>query len=218
MSEEASRMWIDFSLSVEADLRDGGRFEHIKDWAGKLPGLVARITGVYHCIEPDGATVSSRIMGMALGLADVLIPHALAAFDLMGADEGMSGARKIFNWICRKDLTEFSSRDCFEATKGTFKKAHVMEVPITVLTEHFIIRERPPEKRRGRPSIVFEVNPELKLKESKPIRNIRKTPQSDPFCEYCEPFSGSEEKKSASNELPDSGELFPMESEEWEEV
>jgi len=218
MSDNAYQMWTEFSISVETDLRDGGRFEHIKDWAGKLPGLVARITGVYHCIEPDGATVSSRIMGMALGLADVLIPHALAAFDLMGADEGMSGARKIFNWICRKDLTEFSSRDCFEATKRTFKKVSVMEISLIVLKEHFIIRERPSEKRPGRPSIVLEVNPELKLKEPKCIRNIRKTPSKDPFCGYCEQFSGSEEKKSASNELPDSGELFPMESEEWEEV
>ena len=93
-----------------------------------------------------------------------------------------------------------------------------MEVSITVLKEHFIIRECPSEKRVGRPSIVFEVNPELKSKEPKYVRNIRKTPPKDPFCGYCEQFSGSEEKKSASNELPDSGELFPMESEEWEEV
>ena len=155
---------------------------------------------------------------MALRLTDVLIPHALAAFDLMGADEGMSGARKILTWICRKNLTEFSSRDCFEATKRTFKKVAVMEVSITVLKEHFIIRERPSEKRVGRPSTVYEVNPELKLKVPKPVRNIRKTPQSDPFCGYCERFSGIEEKKYAQNELSDSGELFPMETEEWEEI
>jgi hypothetical protein len=239
MSAVAFNMWIDFSISVEIDLCDGGRFEHLKDWAGKLPGLVARIAGVYHCIEPDGELVSGKTMEMVLLLTSVLIPHALAAFDLMGADEGMSGARKILNWIHKNSLSEFSGRDCFEATKGTFKKVSVMETSLTVLKEHFIIRDLPPEKKPGRPSIMFEVNPGIKLKEPKTLRNIRKTlnednsitpePHSqysqnskntpeDPFCEYCEPFSGIEQSNSPEVEQPYLGELCPVENNEWEEI
>ena len=139
---------------------------------------------------------------MALELTDVLIPHALAAFDLMGADDHLAGARKILTWICNNNLSGFSGRDCFEATKGTFKKVDVMEASLNVLKEHFIIRERPSEKRPGRSSIVFEVNPELKSKEPKYVRNIRKTPSKDPFCGYCEQFLGNEENISPASDEP----------------
>ena len=239
MSTEAFNLWMAFSINVEVDLCDGGKFEHLKDWAGKLPGLVAGIAGVYHCIEPDGELVSGKTMEMALLLTTVLIPHALAAFDLMGADEGMSGARKILNWICKNTLSKFSGRDCFEATKGTFKKVSVMETSLTVLREHFIIRELPPEKKPGRPTTLFEVNPGLKFNEPKPLRNIRKTPDKDnnstlethsqysqnskkttvdSFCEYCEPFSDNCENIPPDNEEPDSDELLLIPSDEWEEI
>ena len=86
---------------------------------------------------------------------------------------------------------------------------------------------------------MFEVNPGIKLKEPKTLRNIRKTlneansitPEThsqysqnskntpeDPFCEYCEPFSGIEQSNSPEVEQPDLGELCPVENNEWEEI
>jgi putative DNA primase/helicase len=54
LSNEAGQEWGDFWNIVEVEMRPGGRFEQIPDWAGKLPGAAARIAGLFHCIEnPD---------------------------------------------------------------------------------------------------------------------------------------------------------------------
>ena len=43
---EAQTIFDTFAMQVEASLADGGKFEHMRDWAGKLTGGVARIAGV----------------------------------------------------------------------------------------------------------------------------------------------------------------------------
>ncbi|MCH7472143.1 DUF3987 domain-containing protein, partial [bacterium] len=47
-SPEAQAVLDTFAMQVEASLADGGTFEHLRDWAGKLAGGVARIAGVLH--------------------------------------------------------------------------------------------------------------------------------------------------------------------------
>jgi hypothetical protein len=51
LSPEALAEWREYSAAVERDMRPDGRFEHMRDWAGKLPGMAARV-GVC-CIAPS---------------------------------------------------------------------------------------------------------------------------------------------------------------------
>jgi hypothetical protein len=44
-------------------------------------------------------------------LADYLIEHARAVFDLMGADLRIDDARWLLDWIGRTNRTQFSRRD-----------------------------------------------------------------------------------------------------------
>ena len=50
LSEEASTVWREFALWVESAMAEGGELEHMRDWAGKLPGAVGRIAGIFHCV------------------------------------------------------------------------------------------------------------------------------------------------------------------------
>ena len=91
MSEQATREWREFDQVVERDMRGGGRFEFIKDWAGKLPGAAARLAGLLHCAthahgEPWKEPIGLHTMTQTLNIAAVLCDHALYAFDLMEAD------------------------------------------------------------------------------------------------------------------------------------
>ena len=54
LSKQAWKEWKEFSLWVESELADGGKFEHIRDWAGKLPGQATRIAALFHCVEHAG--------------------------------------------------------------------------------------------------------------------------------------------------------------------
>jgi hypothetical protein len=100
-------------------------------------------------------------MRRALQFAAVLSEHAVGAFDLMGADEALKGARKVWIWVQREQKTHFSFRDCFQALRGTFPRAADLEHPFEVLVErhHIVLLES--ASKAGRPSKVYEVNPKL---------------------------------------------------------
>jgi len=164
LSTVAYQEWAEFYMTVEKDLREGGRFEYITDWAGKLPGAAARIAGLLHCAEnPHGpwtVPVSLATMTTALNLTAVFADHALIAFDLMGADTSLEGARKVWRWVEKKRFGEFTKRDCFNALKATFHRVANIEEPLTVLIERNYIQTET-QKTGGRPSIKYFVNPEI---------------------------------------------------------
>jgi len=166
LSEEASKEFQDFSKVVEPELREGGRFEHIKDWGGKFPGAAARIAGIMHCAkyahsQPQTKKIELSTMNDALTLAAILSEHALKAFGMMGADPDIDAARKVLRWIERTRSIEFKAKDCFDALRGSFKRMIELEPAFSVLIERYYIVELGQERKPGRPSRKFKVNPAL---------------------------------------------------------
>jgi hypothetical protein len=163
LSGEAFREWRDFYMTIEKDLADGGRFEHCRDWAGKTPGRAARLAGLLHCamnpVEPWRDAVSLETMEQALDITVVSCSHALAVFNLLGADPAIDSAGRVLKWIKRHRHQTFTKRQAFEALKGTFNRAAMLDEPLKVLTERNYIRAIEPEKGPGRPSEPFDVNP-----------------------------------------------------------
>lgn len=168
LAPEGYSEWLAFSLTVEQHMRDGGRFEHIRDWAGKLPGAVARIAGLLHCSENVHVAawetpVTRETMTRALDLMAILSEHALAVFNMMGADPAIEGAKRVWRWIEAGRSWSFTARDCFNALRGTFKKMETLNPALAVLVERFYLFTVDAETNRpGRkPSPVYQVNPKL---------------------------------------------------------
>lgn len=165
VSPDALAEWSEFSATVETWMRDGGRFENLRDWGGKLPGAAARIAGLFHCAEHalqmPHLELSLETMRRALEFAAILSDHALAAFDMMGADVTLKDARKVWNWIQRERKPKFTFRDCFNALRGTFPRTADLERPIEVLVERSFIAPIESPTRAGRPTRLYEVNPKL---------------------------------------------------------
>lgn len=164
LSKAAYKEWAEFYNAVEIDLRDDGRFEHVRDWAGKLPGAAARIAGLLHCADnphdPWIIPVSLKTMTTALDLSAVFADHALIAFDLMGADTSLEGAKKVWRWVEKNRFKEFTKRDCFTYLKSTFHRVANIEDPLKILEERNYIQAET-QKTGGRPSIMYRVNPEI---------------------------------------------------------
>ena len=164
LSAPAYQTWLNFSKDVEKELREGGWFENITDWAGKLPGAIGRIAGLLHCAEnpqqPWKIAVSEETMKIALEFANVFADHAMAAFNLMGADQTIEQAKKVWRWVERGRFANFSKRDCFKALQGTFKRVANIDTPLDILVERNFIKM---EKlgTGGRPTIKYEVNPAI---------------------------------------------------------
>lgn len=171
IADDALQSWQTFAHKIEAGMREGGTYAHLTDWAGKLPGAVARIAALLHIarhalVMPWEKEISIDDMAAALRMADALCAHALVAFDLMGADPALDGARVVLRWIEREAKPEFTFRDCHYAHKTRYKRAADLGPAIGVLLERHFIRARMIKQTQGRPSRIYEVNPAILQNET----------------------------------------------------
>ncbi len=167
--DDARSELLEFAGEIETELAPTGEFGAIVEWASKLVGAVARIAGNLHLAEsaskdePWKKPVTRDMIERAIEIGRYLIPHAIAAFALMGADPTVADANHILNWIKGKNKTEFTKRDLFEGVKGRFKKVANLEPGLDLLVDHEYLRHRVIAPQRSgpgrRPSPIYDVNP-----------------------------------------------------------
>lgn len=166
--DEATGLFDRFRADVESALNAGGDLSDIVEWGSKLPGAVARIAALLRIAERPGDPVSKiaiipmDIVERAIKLGRYFVPHARAAFALMGADPAMADAMFVMDRIVANEVMSISKRDLFEQTKGRFKKVKNLDPALVILQEHEYLRRQEQSSRSGpgrRPSPVFDVNP-----------------------------------------------------------
>jgi replicative DNA helicase len=171
LDPHAGELLLGFERDLEPRLAAGsGDLAHLAGWAAKLAGATCRLAGLLHLAGHlrDGWAhpIGADTFAGAIRLADYLIEHARAVFDLMGADPRVNDARWLLDWIARTNRTQFSRRDAHVAApRGRFPKATDLEPALRLLEEHGHLRRVDPEpsqdpRGRGRPaSPRFLVNP-----------------------------------------------------------
>jgi replicative DNA helicase len=171
LDSHAGELLLAFERDLEPRLAAGsGDLAHLAGWAAKLAGATCRLAALLHLAGHlrDGwaQPISRDTLTAAIRLADYLIDHARAVFDLMGADSCTDAARWLLDWITRTNQIQFSRRDAHMVTpRGRFPKATDLEPALSLLEEHRYLRRVDPEPSRdphgrGRPaSPRFLVNP-----------------------------------------------------------
>jgi hypothetical protein len=180
---------LEFSPSGDAVMRDLERWlepqlgedaplAHLGGWAGKLAGAIARLAAILHAASCIGSstTISPAIDGDTVDAAvrigrDYLLPHALSAFGLMGADPRMVLAKRA---LCRLhdfvDSVEFvskgviSKRDIHVHIMGTHFSVDQVDAVVEVLINYGCLRRyiEPAKHGPGRkPGPHYEVHPSL---------------------------------------------------------
>jgi hypothetical protein len=171
LDHEAAKLLLGFERDLEPRLAaDSGDLAHLAGWAAKLAGATCRLAALLHLAGHlrDGwaQPIGTETFAGAIRLADYLIDHARAVFDLMGADPRLDDARWLLDWISRTNRTQFSRRDAHRAApRGRFATATDLEPALRLLEEHGYLLRVDPEpsqdpRGRGRPaSPRFLVNP-----------------------------------------------------------
>jgi hypothetical protein len=185
-------IWTEYHDRVERALREDGALYAIREWGSKQPGRVARITAFLQLVETVGADqprpddVAPQIMAAAARIGEYLEAHALAAYDLMGADERIVKARKLVRRLRREGTERFTSRNLFSAvSRAEFPTMEALEPVLTLLVEYGYLRPleappRPPGKRGTNPSPEYEVNPGIPEKPPQNTQNSNADPQDRP--------------------------------------
>jgi replicative DNA helicase len=192
LNQEAAELLLVFERDLEPRLAAGsGDLAHLAGWAAKLAGATCRLAALLHLAEHlrDGwnGPIAANTLAGAIRLADYLVEHARAVFDLMGADPRVGDARWLLDWISRTDQVQFSRRDAHQAARGRFPKATDLEPALRLLEEHGYLRRVDPELSRdphgrGRPaSPRFVVNP---LHPSSETTETTKPPRRARFCGF----------------------------------
>lgn len=163
MTEPALELWADFAQEIEDHQGEGGRFEAISDWTSKLPGAVARIAALLELAEVGrhAEDVSETATRQAVELGRLLIPHAQAAFGLLGTDGVDSDGAAIVKWVQANGLAEFSRRECQKSLSGRFRTQERMNKALERLQQQDALRHYTKRNKGAPASEMCLVNPKL---------------------------------------------------------
>lgn len=165
LGDAAREAWLNMAQEIEDEQGDGGRYAAISDWTSKLPGAVARIaallelatTGLHAC------EVSYACMDDAIILANCLIPHAQAAFALLGTDAVDGDADAVLKWVRGNDLATFPRSECHRAMSGRFRDVERLKKALERLEQNHVIESFTVREPGSRPSPRYRVNPKALL-------------------------------------------------------
>jgi hypothetical protein len=164
-SPKALERWKAFRRLVEEQMAEDGSLHDLQDWGSKLPGAIARIAGGIHCSLYPGLArpheIELEIADVAIALGCLFLSNTVAAFRIMQKPEKIEHAEKLLAWIVRNGKPEIHLRDMFRSHQSRFGEMATMMPAIALLQDHGYIRPKDKEKKPGRPSGVYEVNPEL---------------------------------------------------------
>jgi replicative DNA helicase len=169
LDPQAGDLLLGFERDLEPRLAAGsGDLAHLAGWAAKLAGATCRLAALLHLAAQlrDGwaRPINADTFAGAARLADYLIEHARAVFDLMGADPRLDDAGWLLEWITRTGQAQFTRRDAHRAgPRGRFPKATNLDPALSLLEEHGYLRRVDADSagsKGGRPpSPRFLVNP-----------------------------------------------------------
>jgi hypothetical protein len=169
-SPAADSVLQEFENWLEPQLASGQELSHLAGWANKLAGAVVRISGILHLadhanmINAITTPISAGVVERAVRLArEYLIPHARAAFGLMGADPTIEAARRLLACLTRhQDLVDFTRTELWRPVRHCFKKPEDLDQALALLVSANYLRCHTPERpkhHRGAWPPRFQVSP-----------------------------------------------------------
>ncbi|WP_404828738.1 YfjI family protein [Streptomyces dioscori] len=171
LSPDADTALIGYQQRLEPQLKArGGKLGHVTDWAGKLAGAVARMAALLHLAEHLGEgyahPVPETTMRAAIELGEYYTAHALAVFDVMGADPVLGRARSVLDALRDNGWQDVSRRDVFTVlSRSEVPTVADLEPALALLEDHGYLRSYQPERtgKRGRPPAPrMQVHPTLR--------------------------------------------------------
>jgi hypothetical protein len=187
----------DFERWIEPRLAEGEDLPHLAGWANKLAGGIARIAAILHvtaAIDDSGtipATINRETVEAAVRIGrDYLLPHALAAFGLMGADPRLGDAKRVLAWLprfvnsvnCVKGVGVISKRDIHAHVLGSKYHTEEVDAIIDLLVKRGYLRLFLDPKREGpgrKPSPRYEIHPSV-LSTDTPSHNSQNSRNREP--------------------------------------
>ena len=157
LSPAANNAVLHLEKTLEPRLHpDHGDLAPIVDWASKYIGAIVRIAGLLHLATHPDATrhpIGPDTIEAAARIGHYYLGHALAVFDLMGADPLIDHARQ--PWTGSSAATPFTRRELFTAIyRGRFRKVTELDPVLDLLDRARLHPSRATPTRYRRPASI----------------------------------------------------------------
>ena len=113
---------------------DVGELEYMADWAGKLPGQMARLAGLLHCInafernqDPLERLISENEAAAAAALALYFLDHAKAIYLRESEPMSITHAKYLWGRLCSLRTTETTRSRVYRATQNYQRDAFSLD-------------------------------------------------------------------------------------------
>jgi hypothetical protein len=107
MSDPASACWKAFSDDNERQMRQGGRYANMRDFARKSAEQAARIAGVLTLIEsPYRETIVVDVMKRGIILAHWYLEEARRLIEAHSISDAVADGRELLEWIVKQPIDD----------------------------------------------------------------------------------------------------------------
>jgi len=173
VDRDALEVWRTFAQDVEDRQAEGGDLLHVRDFASKLAGSVARIALGFHLAdgipsEQVQRRVTRATMERAIRLGRYFLAHFLRVFRFMAEDGRTATAARVLDWLREKarkgkPLSILTARDLQrDNVAGIIRATQAQEVLDFLAGEDWIRKIPPKPKATGRhPNPRFSVHPSV---------------------------------------------------------
>lgn len=165
LDADADRLLEEFEIETERRLKISGDLgESVQDWGAKLGGKTVRLAGLLEIAAngPRATSVSARSMRSAIRLSRYLVPHAIAAFGEMSADDTLRNAHHVMRWIREKNLSQVTRRQIQQGNKSRFGKENGAQLDgalkCLVGMGWLLSLPQPVSRSKGRPPEAYQVH------------------------------------------------------------
>lgn len=159
LSEKTGERFEQWRATIEPRLRLGEDLAHLSSFPDKLPATVARIAGLLHLLRGhEGEQIEPDTFDDATKVVDFLIDQFREVFGLISEPPSVALAKRIREWVDRKDLQRFTLREC--QNKGPaqrFTSAEILEALEELQADGFLALKEERRSNRGRPTIMASV-------------------------------------------------------------
>jgi hypothetical protein len=165
LENPAQKIFQDFRLEIERELRADGKLYICRGWGGKLAGYTARIAGLMHIAEHeriDHLIIQRGTIEKAITLARLLMEHAVAAYNMMGADIETSDAKEILEWLKTQRKSRLTKSQIINAMRNRQAgKKERLKKALALLEERNILSAVHIDNSTRKPTDVYFVNAEI---------------------------------------------------------
>jgi hypothetical protein len=140
----------------------------LREWWAKIPIQVLRLAGTLAYLRwaADGGPEPKQIpvqyiRGASDLVFDYLWPHAKVALRQIGLNQRHSDSRRVLRWLAVKGCREVTREQVRRTALRQSRDAEQTAAIISHLKKTGWLREIAQSPKRGRPKLIFEVNPRL---------------------------------------------------------